>query len=265
MLGRRRRSRLRRHIGYVPLFKFHQLRDHREAHLQVGHTRIVFVSELLYHSLKMNVSSFDPILSQIGTFQKIVSDVAHSLFPRLDSRNPNADTPGGVRCLNSKVPTFRPVTPICHSGAAPAWVGLLVSFYGAPPALPPPVQLLDRIRRGSENVNYRKLSEGQSSPTRDKKGLLWSNDTFPSPPASPSSKMQACCKPTADDGLMMIHTSVVMVRCPATGRELSTGVEMDAETFERLTRAPLPPIFARAIRLPRVRLARSGERGSRAC
>ena len=32
----------------------------------------------------------------------------------------------------------------------------------------------------------------------------------------------------------MIHTSVVMVRCPATGRELSTGVEMDAETFERL-------------------------------
>jgi hypothetical protein len=33
---------------------------------------------------------------------------------------------------------------------------------------------------------------------------------------------------------MMIHTSVVMVRCPATGRELSTGVEMDAATFERL-------------------------------
>jgi hypothetical protein len=26
------------------------------------------VSELLYHSLKMNISSFDPILSQIGTF-----------------------------------------------------------------------------------------------------------------------------------------------------------------------------------------------------
>jgi hypothetical protein len=34
--------------------------------------------------------------------------------------------------------------------------------------------------------------------------------------------------------LLMIHTSVVMVRCPATGRELSTGVEMDAATFERL-------------------------------
>jgi hypothetical protein len=33
---------------------------------------------------------------------------------------------------------------------------------------------------------------------------------------------------------MMIHTGVVMVRCPATGRELSTGVEMDAATFERL-------------------------------
>ena len=34
--------------------------------------------------------------------------------------------------------------------------------------------------------------------------------------------------------LMMIHTSVVMVRCPATSRELSTGVEMDVATFERL-------------------------------
>jgi hypothetical protein len=33
---------------------------------------------------------------------------------------------------------------------------------------------------------------------------------------------------------MMIHTGVVMVRCPATSRELSTGVEMDAATFERL-------------------------------
>ena len=32
----------------------------------------------------------------------------------------------------------------------------------------------------------------------------------------------------------MIYTSLVMVRCPATGRELSTGVEMDAATFERL-------------------------------
>jgi hypothetical protein len=28
--------------------------------------------------------------------------------------------------------------------------------------------------------------------------------------------------------------SVVMVRCPNTGHELSTGVEMDAATFERL-------------------------------
>jgi len=65
---RRRRSRLRGHIGYVPLFKFHQLREHREGRLQVCHTRIVFVSELRYHSLKMNISSFDPILSQIGTF-----------------------------------------------------------------------------------------------------------------------------------------------------------------------------------------------------
>ena len=32
----------------------------------------------------------------------------------------------------------------------------------------------------------------------------------------------------------MSHASVVMVRCPTTGRELSTGVEMDAATFERL-------------------------------
>jgi hypothetical protein len=32
----------------------------------------------------------------------------------------------------------------------------------------------------------------------------------------------------------MSHATVVMVRCPTTGRELSTGVEMDAGTFERL-------------------------------
>ena len=32
----------------------------------------------------------------------------------------------------------------------------------------------------------------------------------------------------------MRDVSVVMVRCPNTGRELSTGVEMDAATFERL-------------------------------
>ena len=32
----------------------------------------------------------------------------------------------------------------------------------------------------------------------------------------------------------MSHATVVMVRCPTTGRELSTGVEMDAATFERL-------------------------------
>ena len=29
----------------------------------------------------------------------------------------------------------------------------------------------------------------------------------------------------------MSHASVVMVRCPTTGRELSTGVEMDAATL----------------------------------
>jgi hypothetical protein len=32
----------------------------------------------------------------------------------------------------------------------------------------------------------------------------------------------------------MRHSSVVMVRCPNTGRELSTGIEMDAATFEQL-------------------------------
>ena len=32
----------------------------------------------------------------------------------------------------------------------------------------------------------------------------------------------------------MSHATVVLVRCPTTGRELSTGVEMDAATFERL-------------------------------
>jgi hypothetical protein len=32
----------------------------------------------------------------------------------------------------------------------------------------------------------------------------------------------------------MVHASVVMVRCPTMGHELSTGVEMDTATFERL-------------------------------
>jgi len=30
------------------------------------------------------------------------------------------------------------------------------------------------------------------------------------------------------------HLGVMMVRCPITGRELSTGVQMDARTFEQL-------------------------------
>ena len=33
----------------------------------------------------------------------------------------------------------------------------------------------------------------------------------------------------------MNHASVVLVRCPSTGRELSAGVEMDTATFERLS------------------------------
>ena len=32
----------------------------------------------------------------------------------------------------------------------------------------------------------------------------------------------------------MQRTSILMVRCPNTGRELSTGVEMDATTFAQL-------------------------------
>ena len=31
-----------------------------------------------------------------------------------------------------------------------------------------------------------------------------------------------------------MKVSIVMVRCPNTGRELSTGIEMDAATFEKL-------------------------------
>jgi hypothetical protein len=38
----------------------------------------------------------------------------------------------------------------------------------------------------------------------------------------------------AKDRVLMSHASVVMVRCPKTGQELSTGVETDSETFERL-------------------------------
>ena len=33
----------------------------------------------------------------------------------------------------------------------------------------------------------------------------------------------------------MRHVSVMMVRCPTTGHELSTGVEMDETTFEQLS------------------------------
>src|SRR4026207_384307 len=32
----------------------------------------------------------------------------------------------------------------------------------------------------------------------------------------------------------MSYASIVMVKCPTTGREISTGVEMDAATFERV-------------------------------
>jgi hypothetical protein len=53
---------------------------------------------------------------------------------------------------------------------------------------------------------------------------------------------------------MMIHTVVVMVRCPVTIRELSTGVEMDAATFERL-----PDIRSR-IKCPVCNLGMTGQR-----
>ena len=32
----------------------------------------------------------------------------------------------------------------------------------------------------------------------------------------------------------MRHIRIVMVRCPTTGRELSTGIQIDATTFEKL-------------------------------
>jgi len=35
-------------------------------------------------------------------------------------------------------------------------------------------------------------------------------------------------------GLLMNQLSIVMVRCPNTGRELSTGIEMVTATFEKL-------------------------------
>jgi hypothetical protein len=33
----------------------------------------------------------------------------------------------------------------------------------------------------------------------------------------------------------MRHVSIAMVRCPNTGRELSTGIEMDTATFQQLS------------------------------
>jgi hypothetical protein len=40
----------------------------------------------------------------------------------------------------------------------------------------------------------------------------------------------------------MTRIGIVMVKCPATGRELSTGIEMDAATF-----AQLPEIRAQIV------------------
>ena len=46
----------------------------------------------------------------------------------------------------------------------------------------------------------------------------------------------------------MRQVNVVMVRCPTTGRELSTGIEIDAATFEHL------PEIRSQIRCPICRL-----------
>jgi len=48
---------------------------------------------------------------------------------------------------------------------------------------------------------------------------------------------------------------VVMVRCPNTGRELSTGIEMDAATFSQL------PDVRSNMSAPRVARIISGQRG----
>jgi hypothetical protein len=42
----------------------------------------VFTSKLLYHSLKVGISSFELILNQVGTLLEIIADVAH-FFPQL--------------------------------------------------------------------------------------------------------------------------------------------------------------------------------------
>ena len=54
---------VRRRVSNVRIFKFHQLGNHSQARLQVGHTRIVFISELFHHPLKLNSSNLDLILN----------------------------------------------------------------------------------------------------------------------------------------------------------------------------------------------------------
>jgi hypothetical protein len=66
----------------MPVLKFHQLGDHCESPLEVGYSRIVFTSKLLYHSLQVGISSFELILNQVGTLLEIIADVAH-FFPPL--------------------------------------------------------------------------------------------------------------------------------------------------------------------------------------
>lgn len=51
--------------------------------------------------------------------------------------------------------------------------------------------------------------------------------------ANQSLKQRADCL-EGDWGDLLTRVSVVMVRCPATGKGLSTGVEMDSGSFERL-------------------------------
>ena len=59
---------------------------------------------------------------------------------------------------------------------------------------------------------------------------------------------------------LMSYVSVLMFRCPNTGRELSTGIEMDAATFERLPdiRSQIKCLFAISI-MPGQRAKRGSE------
>src|SRR5262245_64081837 len=90
-----RRCAFHRHdIAREAILQLHELGDHSQRSLQIGYLRIMLMSELLDHSLELDVSSLESILSYIGTLLEVISDIAHGFPP---SGGCNAHVGIGVR------------------------------------------------------------------------------------------------------------------------------------------------------------------------